>query len=752
MNRFGARRITLEWWLVVILSSMIVLALIQGRIGERLDGLVYDQLLQLARHDPDPAILLVTIDSQSLQEAGRWPWPRDRHAALIERLADAGARAIAYDVLFVEPSPQDDALARAMQRAGSVYLPHLLDSPGWDGARFQLLPPVPPLRAAAAGLGHVNLRADADGRIRRVDLVERDGARKWPHLMAALGRDLGDGGGADDPPTGRVLIPFAGPAGTYPALSAAAVLRGEAPAELVRGRIVLVGASAQGLGDRHPVPGAGIEGVMPGVEIQANLLDALLHDRLIVEGGLAARIAAGLLPLWLLLLSLRRLRPFANILLAVALSILVLAASAVLLLSFRVWIAPTPALIGLLLVYPFWGWRRLSAVSAYMVEELERLRDEPEGLASLRMMPSPTDPVMRETMLLGETVTQLRMTRRFLRDSMDRLPDAFFVLEPDGDIALANRSAHDLLDAHSIASAPPGFRDLLAGLHRNRPGDWRHWPPSDVGDRFEATSRDDRTFDVLIAPFRDEAEKTGGWVARLSDVTAFKTAQRQRDDMLRFLTHDIRSPQASILALTSTAAPTQIAPDLGAQIDRYARRTLELADGVVHLARAELLAYEPAPLDLVDLLKDAIDELWPQLSQRKMEIIIRGDEADLPVSGDASLLTRAIINLIDNAIKYSPPESRIECALGSATVASEPMAFCRISDQGEGVDGEKLASLFRRFERRSASASVGSGAGLGLSFVETVLARHGGDVSVESERGRGSAFTLRLPLASARGA
>ncbi len=742
MNRFGARRITMEWWLVAILSSVMVLGLIQGRIGERLDGLVYDQLLQLAQHEPDPAILLVTIDSQSLQEAGRWPWPRDRHATLIERLADAGARAVAYDVLFVEPSPQDEVLAGAMRRSGAVYLPHLLDSPGWDGTRFQLLPPVPPLRAAAAGLGHVNLRADADGRIRRIDLVERDGVRRWPHLMSVLSRNLGDPSGADDRPTEQVMIPFAGPAGSYPALSAASVLRGEIPTELVRNRIVLVGASAQGLGDRHPVPGAGIEGVMPGIEIQANLLDALMHDRLIVEASLAVRIAAGLLPLWLLLLSLRRLRPFANILLAIALASLVLAASAAALLLLRIWIAPTPALIALLLIYPFWGWRRLSSVSAYMVDELERLRDEPEGLASLRQMPTPTDPVMRETMLLGETVTQLRMTRRFLRDSMDRLPDAFFVLEPDGDIALANRGAQNLLGS---ANAPPGFRALLSGLRGAGDGDLSHWPPPDTGARFEAVMPDTRTFDVLIAPFRDEDGKTGGWIARLSDVTEFKTAQRQRDDMLRFLTHDIRSPQASILALTSTASPDQMEPALGVRIDHYARRTLELADGVVHLARAELLVFEPAPLDLVDLLKNAIDEVWPQIAQRKMDVAIKGDERELPIKGEASLLTRTFINLLDNAIKYSPEGSRLECNLDREDADVGPMASCSIRDKGKGIEPEIAATLFERFRRHAAADGQG-GAGLGLSFVYKVVARHGGTIAIESTVGAGSTFTLRLPL------
>jgi CHASE2 domain-containing sensor protein len=744
---FGARRIAAEWWLVAFLSTAVVLVFAFSRVGERIDHLGYDRMLRFAAHEPDPRLLLVGIDSRSLQEVGRWPWPRDVHAALIVRLAAARPRAIVYDVLLLEPGPHDAQLAGAIHAAPPFYLPYLLDSPGPEGARFEQVLPVAPVRAAASGLGHVNLYSDVEGVVRRVQLIERDGARHWPHLMAVAWRDIARRGplAFDDDP---VLLPFAGPAATYPAISAAAVLRGELPPELLRDRIVIVGASAQGLGDHHPVPVVGADAVMAGIEIQANLLDALLNGRLITEPGGTVRALVGLVPLWIFLLALRRFRPAATLTLLVGLVVLVLAFSAAALVLLRLWVVPTPALAGLFLVYPLWGWRRLTGVSAYMVDELERLRSEPDGLAPLASAPAPADPVLRETMLLGETIGRLRATRRFVQDSLDRLPDALFVLDADGDIALANRSGRALLDASGMDDAPSSFRRFLAHLGPSGNGEPpRHWPPGDAGDRFEAPGPDGRLLDILLAPYGQEPGRgAAGWIVRLSDVSALRLAQRQRDDMLNFLTHDMRSPQASILALTASAKPGEIDRGLAQRIDHYARRTLGLADGIVHLARAEMLTYEPIRLDLGDLLKDAIDDVWPQVTRRKMTVDVAGADTELPVMGEPSLLTRALINLLDNALKHSPEGSRLHCTVGREDGDGRPQAVCSIRDEGEGIDAGTLASLFERFRQGAAGASRG-GVGLGLSFVQTVMARHGGTIACASQVGTGSTFTVRLPLA-----
>jgi CHASE2 domain-containing sensor protein/signal transduction histidine kinase len=749
--RFPGRlhRLTVEWWLVAIVSSALVLFLALGRATERMDDLAYDALLHLETHEPDPRILLVTIDNHSLQAVGRWPWPRDVHAELIERLAEAAPSAIAYDVLFLEPAPGDSRLGEAIGRAGPVFLPLLLDRMGSAGSPLAIQP-VPPLLEAASGTGHVNLIPDRDGKIRRVRLTERDGAAEWPHLMDIVRRQAQRGAASPSASDsdGIILLPFAGPSGHFPTIGADAVLRGELPAELLRGRIVIVGATAPGLGDRHPVPLSDTAGGMSGVEIQANLLDGLLRGGLADEAGPWLRALFSLAPLWLLLLALRKLRPRTTLVVLPALILLIVAVSAGAFHWLRIWIPPVPALIGPVLVYPLWGWRRLVGVSGYMVGELERLRAEPDILPSVTKATVTTDPVTREAILLGEAVSKLRAMRRFVSDSMDQLPDAVFVVDRDGAITLANRCAQELLDTIDRTNGEPRLQDLLARLEPMFDGSGLSlWPPLGAGRRQEAVAPDGRVFDILSSEHRDENGRPAGWIVRMSDISPIRIAQRQRDDMLHYLTHDMRSPQASILALTSSAEPESIAPALAERIERYAHRTLALADGIVHLARAETLSYEPLLLNLVDVVDDAIDELWPQIREKNIEVEMNRVDEELLLSGEPSLLTRAFINLFDNAAKHSPQGGRLACTVRRRETDAGPVAECLIEDEGEGMATELVATLFERF-RRGPAAAASRGAGLGLAIVQTVIARHGGTIRCESRVGEGTTFTLSLPLAA----
>lgn len=743
-------RLATEWWLVALLSSAFVLFLTHSELTRRLDDLAYDALLHLGTREPDPRILLVVIDDRSLQAIGRWPWPRATHARLLDRIAAGRPRAVVYDVLFIEPGPGDARLGHAVGGAGPVFLPLLLSSPGQNGARLAPIPPVPLIGGAAAGVGHVNLMADPDGVIRRVRLIETDGSRRWAHLMELVRQQIEPHSPlpARARAASTVLLPFAGPSGQFPSIGADAILRGEYPPELLRGRIAIVGATAPGLGDRHAVPLSDISGGMSGVEIQANLLDGLLGGGLVSEAGFDLRACVALAPLWLLLLALRTLRPRTTMLVLGATVTLTIAASGLVFHFFRIWIPPGPALAGLLLVYPLWGWRRLAGVSSYMVGELERLRSEPEVLSTLAEPNTPADPVTREAMLLRDAVSKLRTMRRFVSDSMDQLPDAVFVVGREGKVALANRCAQDLLRAVPSGGNQQGVIDLLQWLQPVSNGaPAALWPPSSHGNRQEALAPDGRVFEVVFGEHCGASGSPVGWIIRISDVTVARMAQRQRDHMLYYLTHDMRSPQASILALTSNAQAGKIDAGLAQRIERYARRTLSLADGMVHLARAETLAYEPILLNLADLLVGAVDELWPQMQGKGLSVELIGADEDLPVLGEASLLARTLINLVDNAVKYNREGGRVSCVLERGNMDGAPIAKCLIRDSGEGMTPEMMSLLFRRFQRGGAEGGT-RGAGLGLAFVQTVVARHGGFISCASTPGAGTTFTLSLPLAS----
>jgi CHASE2 domain-containing sensor protein/signal transduction histidine kinase len=751
------RRLRTEWWWIALLISVLAVALTFDRTLVRFDNLVYDHALRLDRQPSSGEILLVAIDEESLGRVGRWPWPRDMHARLIDALGQAKPRAIAYDVLFLEPGPEtdDERLGAAIARAGPLFVPLAIAAPGRNGAAFDALEPIPAVRTAASGIGHVNLNVDPDGVVRRAALAFGSGEQRRLHLMAlmhgsadpALPRS--DGTIGQDP----VLIPFFGATGHWPTVSAASVLAGEIPPELLRDRLIIVGATAYGLGDRFPVPAGEI---MPGIEIQAHLLEGLLTGRMIAVPGTAALLALALVPLWWLLLTFRHLPHSAALPTLAGAVILVLLASTAALVFFRIWLPPGAALAGLCISYPLWAWRQLASADSFMTAELDRFREESAFLPHRVPAASETSRLESTIPLLRQAIADARELRHFVSDRFDQLPDATIVTDMAGRVVLSNTAATQLFDTLGVPVADwKDIEPLLARFHQGPDRELIQVPARDTQEdraveplETEAGTDDGRFFSIRFVPQTSAGGPQIGWLVHFIDVSEARAAQRQREDILQLLTHDMRSPQASILAVIEIAQPDQIDARVAGRIRNYAQRTLDLADGFVQLARAEVLAYATEEIDLSDILMDAIDELWPQLTAKKIELENAGTQEQLVVRGERSLLTRALVNVIGNAVKYSDAEKRITCTLARRTGdGGESLATCAIADEGPGLEPEHHRIIFERFCRGPQGiARKPDGVGLGLSFAHTVVTRHKGKIECASEPGKGSIFTIVLPM------
>lgn len=218
----------------------------------------------------------------------------------------------------------------------------------------------------------------------------------------------------------------------------------------------------------------------------------------------------------------------------------------------------------------------------------------------------------------------------------------------------------------------------------------------------------------------------------------------QRETALNFLSHDMRSPQNAILALTqlqrSRSTPLPQA-ELLDRVDSCANRTLALVDGFVRLARAESMAMDFREIDLTELLQSVCDERWPMAQEKDIVLSVQDDSVPAYVLADESMLSRALGNLIDNAIHYSASGTRVVCRLyeqGQSHVVA-------IRDQGRGMTTEQQAGLFEPFRRFDADAPGNpDGSGLGLAFVQAVVRRHGGRIELTSEPGRGSEFRISV--------
>ncbi|MDN7929861.1 HAMP domain-containing sensor histidine kinase [Burkholderia metallica] len=227
--------------------------------------------------------------------------------------------------------------------------------------------------------------------------------------------------------------------------------------------------------------------------------------------------------------------------------------------------------------------------------------------------------------------------------------------------------------------------------------------------------------------------------------------ERQRNDMLTLFSHDMRAPLTSLIILIDTqarrAADAPVKQQF-ARIGKLARHTLAMADGFAQLSRAEAGEYERVPVNLADLMNEARDAVWPLAHRKSMSLDDVPRRDDTIVLGDPALLSRALINLLDNAIKYSAPLTSVECRVepdaGGKTVR------CTIRDSGCGIDSADQTRLFERYRRfRTVGQPETSGVGLGMAFVKTVVERHEGQIHVHSVVLQGTTVTITLPAAAA---
>ena len=751
------RRFRTEWLATAILSTILLTALVSTGATTRFDNAVYDLSLRLKHTRARPDIVIVAMDPASLQAEGVWPWPRRIIAKLITNIAQDRPTALAYHFLFFLPSPDDQAVHDAIARTRTFLgVPHS-DSNNGRAGRFL---PVPAIAAAAAGIGAGDFQPDQDGIVRRTRLFEGPPDRLTPRMVLQMARL--DGRRPAIPitvsPNREMLIPYAGGPDTFATVPAISVLEGKVPRNYFRNKFVLVGATAPELLDNYPTPRSGAKG-MPSVAVDANVLNSLLDGVAITPAPRPVTVAISIGFLWILLFALLRLTPQSNLRLAAALSVVALLGSVLGVVALGVWAPPASFLVTLSIVLPFWGWRRLNAASAYFAEQLRVLERNAGGavLAQSRSVADKGgDVVLQQMTLLEETRKRISDLRRFVADILADFPDPVLVVDRAGLILTVNQAASDFADALGVSTAPGAAVEPVLSKIASSDGDTRPlWPPPEEVDMFgsAASARpltgqgpSGRSYELRFTPTRSAEDEPTGWIVHMADITPLVSAMRQREEALQLLSHDMRSPLSAILASLEHPYFRDAPATLRRRIEGQAGRTLELADAFVRLAKAESADYEFEPIDLAHVLSDATDSVWSLAQAGDVTVELELDDLEYVVLADRGLVTRALVNLLDNAVKYSPAGKAVVCRLAPSELNGRPAVACEIADSAGGMAQSQLDRLFRRFATSRDALNGTAGVGLGLALVHTVVTRHNGIITCESADGEGTVFTITLPL------
>jgi len=582
---------------------------------------------------------------------------------------------------------------------------------------------------------------------------------------------------------GRMSIDYIGPAGSFAAqtFSLSDVVAGRIPAEKFRGKYVLIGATAASLGDhvaspfvRYTDERADQHGtLMPGVEILANAVNTILRSRFYSETpDLAAFLMAGLIAALTLVLldgaqGGNELLKQVAVLVGVAAAIWLAAYLAFT--RFLVFPPLAPALIAFavagilgLLRRSLDASSRLDANIAELAVSGDLLAPASAGIGGPYHHWVQGGPVSLargwlpkglewKARTLSELNARLLDRARFMDFALRSVEDGLIMAAPDGLITFANRSAGAILGSTGRGLVGQNLAQRLAGL-------------VDAGmiarmveDRGkierEITINNVRPRQFMLRMAAVSAGNNGdgstlGIVASLSDITRQHELQQTKNDVISLVSHEMRTPLTAIQGMTELLAQydvdAQRSKEMHLAINDEVKRLTRMITGYLDITRLESGATEVrrSAVRVENLLERILLMLDPVASKSGIRLVRRFGPDVPPLLADPDLLSRAVENLVSNAIKYSPSGTEVTLA----TSSDEEAVFIEVSDQGYGISEADLSRIFEKFYRvpRVEDAGV-PGTGLGLALVREIAELHGGSVAVKSQLNAGSTFTLRIP-------
>ncbi len=372
------------------------------------------------------------------------------------------------------------------------------------------------------------------------------------------------------------------------------------------------------------------------------------------------------------------------------------------------------------------------------------LRREPGELGEL----SASLNLMAES--LSRVIAEAQTDRAELLAVLSTMSEGIIATDAHRQIVLVNDAASRLLDfAHDTATGK---------------AIWEVVPHEAIIKAVEevAITRSRRQFitslqpgqqlEVTVHPFlhRTTGREQPGQIVVVHDVTLAMRYDELRKEFVANVSHELRTPLTVIKGYVETLRDgavddTAKRDEYLATIERHANQLSNLVSDLLEISRLENQTQVPhrSEVDLCALARIVIDLLQPAILQKQHTVVTRLPDTPVKIIGNADYLERAIINLLDNAVKYTPPSGQITVSV----FCEASSVIVEVADNGIGIPEEDLPRIFERFYRvdRSRSRAMG-GTGLGLAIVKHIAQAHGGKVAVTSKVNSGSSFRIIFPL------
>jgi PAS domain S-box-containing protein len=338
--------------------------------------------------------------------------------------------------------------------------------------------------------------------------------------------------------------------------------------------------------------------------------------------------------------------------------------------------------------------------------------------------------------------------------TLTHIDDGVAIAYLDGTLALVNPS---LLSFAGLTSEQVATMDLFDLLHRFR---------TDIFDEPEIAVRrvlqsgveyegelnfepKNQILHLRLSLLRND-ETPIGIAIHVKDLTLTKEYEKLKSDMISLMSHELRTPLTSINGFAELLSADETIPaqarefvSIIANESQRMSRMINTFLSVTQLQRKDKQEVLKIPLRLDEVVRETIASLQPTAKKKRIRLIEQPAHRIPPVAADKSLITQAVKNLLNNAIKYSPERTTVTV---STALEAESVRVC-VEDRGFGIPAEAKERVWDKFYRvvREGQEKDEESTGLGLSFVREVVEQHGGRVDLDSEEGRGSKFSFTLP-------
>jgi len=352
----------------------------------------------------------------------------------------------------------------------------------------------------------------------------------------------------------------------------------------------------------------------------------------------------------------------------------------------------------------------------------------------------------RMTNRLQERIEAVNREKRLLALVLSHMADGVVITDGAGRIQLINPAAERLFDTQAALAIGRSFAQIVR--HHELIDLWQQaiQEGEEVEGVFEFL-RQGLFVRAIVTPLKEEALE--GTLSIVQDLTRVRHLETVRRDFISNISHELRTPLASLKALIETLregaledpqAAQQFLQSMETEVDAMVQMVQELLD----LARLETgqTSLNVVPTAVEALIAQPVERMRPQASRAGLHLEVALPSGLPAVLADAERIRQVVMNLLHNAIKFTPPGGQIEV---SARVEGEEV-IVSVRDTGIGISPQDLPRIFERFYRADHARS-GDGTGLGLAIAKHIVQSHGGRIWAESVEGQGSVFSFSLPIA-----